>query len=297
MTPILLAALGGLISDITGVTNIGLEGLMLISAFTSIAVGSTTDSWVLGLLIGVLASVIISIFMGLFHLQLGVNIIIVGFAVNMFGAGITVFLMKNIFGVTGSYNPTDAPGIPSVTIPFINDIPVLGSILSGHNLMVWVGLLSVLFCFIMLYKTSYGVHLRAVGEAPESAKSLGLRVTLLQYTAFAWSGFFAGLSGTFLSMGMTKMFVQDMTAGLGFLALAVVLLGNRNPIGILIGSAIFGFSKTIETIIQTIPNSPIPSQFAQVFPYVITIIALVFFAIQNKKKGKIDSISTVRMQW
>lgn len=297
MTPILLAALGGLISDITGVTNIGLEGLMLISAFSSIAVGATTNNWLIGVISGVFICVLISLLMGLFHLEMGVNIIITGFAINIFGAGITIFMMKNIFGVTGSYNPENSPTIPNINIPFLNEIPILGPILNGHNLMVWIGLFSVIFCFILLYKTSYGIHLRAVGEAPQSATSLGIRVKFLRYHAFAWSGFFVGLSGAFLSMGMTSMFVQDMTAGLGFLALAVVLLGNRNPIGILIGSAIFGFSKTVETIIQTIPNSPIPSQFAQVFPYVITIIALVFFSIRNKKKGIADPMSSVKMQW
>ncbi|MGM1048248.1 simple sugar transport system permease protein [Paenibacillus uliginis N3/975] len=286
MTPILLASLGGLISDITGVTNIGLEGLMLVSAFTSIAVGSATGSWAIGVVSGVLACVLISYAMGFFHLKMKVDIIITGFAINIFGSGVTVFLMSKLFNVTGSYNPTELSKIPNVNIPFIENIPVLGKLLSGHNLMSWIALLSVVFCFYLLYRTPYGVHLRAIGEAPESAKSLGIPVRRLQYSAFAWSGVFVGLAGAFMSMGMTSMFVKDMTAGTGFLALAVVLLGNRNPIGILIGAFIFGFSKAIETMLQTIPNSPIPSQFVQVLPYVVTIIALVIFAIRKQRKGE-----------
>lgn len=298
MTPILLTALGGLISDVTGVTNIGLEGLMLISAFSSIAVGSLSNSWLIGVLSGVLVSMIISYIMGFFHLKMKVNIIITGFAVNIFGAGVTVFLMKNIFEVTGSYNPDNLETIPTINIPFIKEIPLIGSLLNGHSLMVWIGLISVVFCYYMLYKTPYGVHLRAIGEAPESARSLGIAVRKLQYSAFVWSGVFAGLAGSFMSMGMTSMFVKDMTAGTGFLALAVVLLGNRNPIGIFIGSAIFGLSKTIETLLQTIPNSPIPSQFAQVFPYVVTIIALMFFALRNRKtNSNLDSLTSAKMQW
>lgn len=286
MTPILLASLGGLVSDVTGVTNIGLEGLLLISAFTSISVGAATDSWAIGVVSGVLVSMLISYAMGFFHLRMKVDIIITGFAINIFGSAVTVFLMSKIFNMTGSYNPTDLNKIPTINIPFIEDVPLLGNLLSGHSLMSWIALFSVWFCFVMLYRTPYGVHLRAIGEAPESAKSLGIPVRRLQYSAFAWSGVFVGLGGAFMSMGSTSMFVKDMSAGTGFLALAVVLLGNRNPIGILIGSFIFGLSKTIETLLQTIPNSPIPSQFAQVFPYVVTIVALVVFAIRSKRNGQ-----------
>lgn len=284
MTPILLASLGGLISDVSGVTNIGLEGQMLISAFTSISVAAVSGNWAVGVVSGVLVCVLVSYLMGFFHLKMKVDIIITGFAINIFGSGVTIFLMSKIFGVTGSYNPGNLSKIPVVHIPMIENVPVLGKVLSGHSLMVWIGLFSVLFCFYMLYRTPYGVHLRAVGEAPESAKSLGIAVTKLQYSAFAWSGVFVGLAGSFMSMGMTSMFVKDMTAGTGFLALAVVLLGNRNPIGILIGSAIFGLSKTFESMLQTIPDSPIPSQFAQVVPYVVTIIALVVYAIRRQRK-------------
>jgi simple sugar transport system permease protein len=284
MTPILLAALGGLISDVTGVTNIGLEGLMLVSAFTSIAVGSVVDNWAIGVVSGVLVCVLLSCAMAFFHLKMKVDIIITGFAINTFGSGVTIFLMSKIFGVTGSYNPTDLDKIPNVNIPFIQDIPLLGKLLSGHSLMVWIALFSVVFCFYMLYRTPYGVHLRAIGEAPDSAKSLGIPVRRLQYSALAWSGVFVGLAGAFMSMGMTSMFVKDMTAGTGFLALAVVLLGNRNPVGILIGSLIFGLSKALETLLQTIPNSPVPSQFVQILPYVVTILALVIFAI--RKQGR-----------
>ncbi|TJY39873.1 ABC transporter permease [Cohnella pontilimi] len=287
MTPILLTALGGLISDIGGVINIGLEGLMLLSAFTSIAVASGTDSWLLGVLAGVAASVLICYGMGFFAIRLKVDIIIAGFAVNIFGSGFTIFLMSKIYGLTGNYNPTGAPKIPLVDIPFVQDVPVLGKLLSGHSLMEWIAFLSVVFCIVLIYRTPYGVHLRAVGEAPQAARSLGIPVERVQYSALAWSGVFAGLAGAFLSNGLTNMFVKDMTAGTGFLALAVVLLGNRNPAGILIGSLIFGLASALTTIVQTIPGSPVPSQFIQMIPYVVTIAALVFFALRKKRRLEI----------
>jgi len=283
-TPILLAALGGLISDIGGAINIGLEGLMLLSAFTSIAVGSETGSWLLGVLSGMAASLLVSYGMGFFSLKLKVDIIIAGFAVNIFGSGFTIFLMSKIFGVTGNYSPGSSARIPVIKIPALNGAPALSHLLSGHSLMVWIALLSVVFCVVMIYRTPYGVHLRSVGEAPAAAQSLGIPVKRIQYSALAWSGVFSGMAGAFLSCGLTNMFVKDMTAGTGFLALAVVLLGNRNPIGILVGSLIFGLASALATIVQTVPNAPIPSQFIQMIPYLVTIVALVFFALRQGRR-------------
>ncbi|TYP71974.1 ABC transporter permease [Paenibacillus methanolicus] len=293
MTPILLAALGGLISDIGGVLNIGLEGLMLISAFTSIAVGSASGHWLVGVAAGMTAAVLTCLGMGFFSIKLGVDIIIAGFAVNIFGSGITIFLMSKIFHVTGNYTPDQRTPIPTVNLPFLQDIPVLGKLLSGHSLMIWIALLAVLFCVALIYRTPYGVHLRAVGEAPSAAKSLGIPVNRIRYSALAWSGAFAGLAGAYLSMGMTSMFVKDMTAGTGFLALAVVLLGKRNPVGILIGSLIFGLASAITTIVQTTEGTAIPSQFVQMIPYLVTIGSLVVFEARKRKGAAVPATHTI----
>lgn len=284
MTPILLSALGGLISDVAGVINIALEGLMLVSAFTAISVSAATGNWALGVVAGVFSAVLISQLMGFFSLRLKVDIIIAGFAVNIFGSGFTIFLMKKLYNMTGNYTPSNLSTIPTIHLPFVADIPILGRLLSGHNLMTWVAILSVFFCIVLLYRTPYGVHLRSVGESRDAAKSLGIPVSRIQYSALAWSGVFSGLAGAFLSMGMTGMFVKDMTAGTGFLALAVVLFGNRNPLGILIGSFIFGFASAVATLVQTIPDSTIPSQFVQMIPYVVTIVALVFFEVRKRRR-------------
>jgi ABC-type uncharacterized transport system permease subunit len=284
MVPILLAALGGLISDLAGVVNIGLEGLMLISAFASIAAGSAADSWIVGVMAGVLSSVMVSYAMGFFALKLKVDIIIAGFAVNIFGSGFTIFMMSTIYGLTGNYNPVNLDKIPDITIPFIHDVPLLGKLLSGHSLMVWVAFFAVIFCCYLIYRTPYGVHLRSVGEAPDAAESLGIRANRMKYSALVWSGVFAGLAGSYLSMGMTSMFVKDMTAGTGFLALAVVLFGNRNPVGVLMGSIVFGLASAVTTLVETTPGSTVPSQFIKMIPYIVTIVALVVFAIRNKRK-------------
>lgn len=282
--PILLAALGGLISELAGVVNIGLEGLMLISAFTAIAVGSATGSWIFGVLAAVAASMLIAFLMGVFSMKMKVDIIITGFAINIFGSGFTIFLMGTIYGMTGNFSPANLQKIPAVTIPGIKDIPLLGTLLSGHNLMVWVALLSVAFVYFLLYRTPYGTHLRAVGEAPTAAESLGISVTKIKYSALVWSGFFAGLAGSYFSMGMTSMFVKDMTAGTGFLALAVVMFGRKKPLGVLFGSLLFGLASTITTLVETTPGASVPSQFVKMIPYVVTVIALIFYAVKNRKR-------------
>ena len=282
--PILLAALGGLLTDLAGVVNIGLEGQMLISAFTSIVIAGATGNWLLGVLAGIAATVFISFLMGVFSLNLGVDIIITGFVVNALGSSLTIFLMGLLFNTVGNYSPDNLSKIPTIQIPFIDEIPYVGTLLSGHSLFVWVSLFAVLFVFYLLYRTPYGFHLRAVGESPEAANSLGISVLKIKYSALLWSGVFTGLAGAYYSIGMTSMFVKDMTAGTGFLALAVVMFGNRNPIGILIGSLIFGFASAIAIIVETVPNSPIPSQFIKMIPYIVTVIALVIYALRKKNK-------------
>lgn len=282
--PILLSALGGLITDLAGVVNIGLEGQMLISAFTSIAVAGATGNWMVGVLAGIAAAMFISFLMGVFSLNLGVDIIITGFVVNAFGSSMTIFLMGLLFDTVGNYSPENLSKIPTVHIPFMKDIPYIGTLFSGHSLFVWVSLVAVLFVYYLLYRTAYGSHLRAVGESPAAANSLGISVMRIKYSALLWSGVFTGLAGAYFSIGMTSMFVKDMTAGTGFLALAVVMFGNRKPMGILIGSIIFGFASAIAIIVETIPNSPVPSQFIKMIPYVVTVLALVIYALRKKNK-------------
>lgn len=289
--PILLGALGGLMTDRAGVINIGIEGLMLVAAFTSIAVGSTTNSWILGVIGGIAASMLLSYAMAFFNLKMKVDIIVTGFAVNIFGAGITVLMMSILFGSHGNYVPANPVNIPSVVIPFIDQIPLLGKLLSGHNLMVWISILAVVFCYYMIYHTPYGFHLRASGEEPSAARSLGIRVERIQYSALLWSGFFSGLAGAYLSMGMTSMFVRDMTAGTGFLALAVVIFGNKNPVGIFLGSLVFALAQAITLVIETAPGNTVPSQLIKMVPYVVTIIALVVYALRKKNLKKVSTSS------
>ncbi|AJY77573.1 inner-membrane translocator [Paenibacillus beijingensis] len=281
LPPILLGALGGLLTDRGGVINIGIEGLMLVSAFTSISVGSASGSWVAGVLAGMLASVLVSLLMAFFTLQMKVDVIVAGFAVNIFGGAATVLLMSILYHSHGQYMPADPVRIPNVVIPFIEDIPVLGQLLSGHNVMVWLSFLAVLFCYVLLNHTPYGFHLRAVGEEPSAARSLGIDVQRIQYSALIWGGVFSGLAGAYLSTGMTSMFVREMTAGTGFLALAVVIFGNKNPVGILFGSLLFALAQTLVNTVETTPDNKVPSQLIAMIPYIVTVAVLSVYAVRK----------------
>lgn len=287
MTPILLASLGGLLSDISGVLNIGLEGLMLIGAFFAIMVNVLTGSWILGIIAAVFVCVSVSLLMGFCSMGLKVDILVAGFAVNIFGSGITILLMSKVFGVTGNFLPRNLNNIPTISIKAFENVTILDKVFNGHNLMVWVAFLATILCYIVLYYTPYGIYIRATGEDKEVALVNAISVKKVQYCALVMTGIFTAFAGAFLSTGITSMFVRDMTGGIGFLALAVVFFANRNPKLVFIGAFFFGLTSAITTIIQTTPNNKIPSQFIEIIPYTATIISLVAVALRKKYSNRI----------
>lgn len=283
VAPVILAAIGGLFCGKVGVMNIGLEGAMLVSAFFSIAVNSLTGSWVLGILAGCAASVFLCLMLAFFTFKYKAHHIVTGFAINTFASAITVFMLQTFFGSSGSYQPEGVEMIPVVNIPVIENIPIL-SVVSGHSLIVWIALLSVILCSLIFTKTPYGAHLIAVGENVQAARSVGINDMKIKYSAFVICGVLCGIGGAFLSTGATSMFVRDMTAGNGFIALAVISLGNERPYGVLRGGLVFGFANAIAILIETYPGLSIPSQFIQAIPYVATIVMLTVHVLQNNRK-------------
>ncbi len=291
--PILLASIGGLFCHEVGETNIGLEGAMLISAFISISVNAATGSWLIGLTFGVISSVILNLILALFSLRYNVHIIIAGFVINIFASGLTIFLMKELFGVLGAYVPKNIQLIPKISLPFFEKLPVLEKLINNQNLVIWLALISVIIAQIVYYKTVYGIHIRAIGENINAAESLGIKINIIKYSTFVWCGIFCGIAGAFLSTSTTSMFVRDMTAGTGFVALAVLLLGNSKPLGILFGSLLFGFTNSIVILIQTTPNISIPSGFIQAIPYIVTVV-VVFFYSMRKNSGFNFSLKKIK---
>lgn len=296
-TPLLLPALGGLISDLGGVVNIALEGQMLIAAFTGVAASAYAPQWAPGLptaayaliggLAGILAALLLSWLIAFFHLELGTDIILTGLAINILAAGLTVFLMFVLTGDKGSTSTLASPAMPNLQIPFVNQAPFVGTLLNGengagYNLLSYAAFILVPVVSIFLYKTRLGVHLRAAGENTAAAQSVGINARRTQYIALYLSGVLAALGGLYLSMGYLTIFQAGMTAGRGFIALAVVNLGNRKPLGVMIAALIFGAATSLGAQLGTLD---VPAQYIEMIPPTITILALVVYQLRRRAQA------------
>lgn len=281
-TPILFAALGAVVSGRAGVINIGLEGLMLFSAFTGVWASALTQSAWLGLLAGVTVSVLLALGMGYFHLKLKTDIILAGIALNVIASGGTIFLLFVVAGDRGISSSLASKIMPSIQIPLLRSIPLIGPVLSGHNVLTYMALLAVVCVWYFLYRMPVGLQLRAVGESPESAESVGISVHKIRFLALGVSGLLAGLGGAHLSMGYVSWFSKDMTAGRGFIGVASAALGGQTPLGTLIASFFFGFTDALSNYMQSVN---IPSEFVQMLPYAATVIGLAVYARQQQQKA------------
>ncbi len=281
MTPILFAALGAVVSDQAGVINIGLEGMMLTSAFTGVVVSAYTESAWLGLAAGVVAATLMALLMGYFSLKLKTDIILAGIAMNLLASGGTVFLLYVIAHDKGVSSSLASKVLPQLELPIIKDIPVLGAILSNHNVLTYIALLSVIVVYYFLYRTPLGLRLRAVGENAHAAESVGVGVHRVQFIALAISGMLAGFGGAHLSMGYVSWFSRDMTAGRGFIGLAAEALGGRTPFGTLVASLFFGFADALSNYLQSLR---VPSEFVQMIPYLATVLGLAIYAQRQRAK-------------
>lgn len=293
-TPLILPALGGLISELAGVINIALEGIMLTAAFFGVMVSALAPVWVpglplwlapwLGLAAGLLAGVGLALVIAFFHLELGADIILAALGINILALGGTVFIMFALTGDKGSTSTLASPAMPSLTIPVVNTIPFVGQLLNGENLtgynvITYFAFVAVVLVWLFLYRTPLGTHLRAVGENPAAAASVGINVKRVQYLALMLSGVLAALGGINLSMGYLTLFQTNMTSGRGFIALAAVFLGNKNPVGTLTAALIFGAAGALEARLGTLT---IPSQLVTMIPPVVTIAALVIYNIRRQ---------------
>lgn len=282
-TPILFATLAALISDKAGVMNIALEGIMLIAALAGVYFSGLSGSAWIGLLAAVVAGGLVGLFLAYCALELKTNIILSGVAINLMGGGGTVFALFLLTGDKGISSSIASKVLPKLAIPGLDAIPVLGPMLSGHNFLTYLAFLSVLLVFIFLYKTPLGLRIRAVGENPNAASSVGIGVTRIQYFALALSGAVAGLGGAFMSMGYVSWFSKNMTAGRGFIALAAEAMGGATPLGSMLTSLLFGFFDALSNTLQLMR---VPSEFVNMIPYAATVIGLVVYTVQKANREK-----------
>ncbi|UFJ39494.1 ABC transporter permease [Brevibacillus humidisoli] len=274
VTPILLAALGGALCARVGLFNVGLEGLILIGAFSAIVGNHFTGSLLLAILFAVLCVVLFSLLFAYITIDLKANEIVVGIALNFLATGLTTFALRTIFDVKGAFYDKNMEGLPSIDLPIMGDVPVVGTILSGHSPLVYLAFGLVFVLHIYLFKTVSGFRLLAAGENLTAAKSLGMKVRRTQYGAILVCGLLCGLAGAQLSLGQVTMFSEGMTAGRGFIALVAMMLGQSNPFGVMGASLLFGFMDALSIRLQ---GFSIPTHFTLMLPYVMTIAAMFFF--------------------
>ena len=271
-TPIALAALCGVISERAGVTNIGIEGTMLFAAQVSVIVGTTTGSLWAALLAALLTGGIVAGLHAFLVIKFKVDQIISGTAINILGSGVTSFvssrfLEKNIDALNNSGT------LPSISIPLLSKIPVLGPVLFENTPIVYLTIILVAVLHVVLFYTPWGLRTRAVGEHPKAADTLGVNVYLMRYINVIFGGMFAGLGGAYFTIGSVGRFDEVMTAGKGFIGLAAMIFGKWTPIGAYTSSLIFGFADSLQVKLQILKVG-IPPEFLLMAPYIVTMIVL-----------------------
>ena len=306
-TPILFAALGGLVARRAGIMNLALEGMMLTSALTGVVISAYTKrafmagvmpgdaayeqvlskanmyGTMAGFVFGTLAAVLLALFLAYMAVQLKANIYLSGLAINTMASGGTVFALYLAAGEKGMSSSLNSCTMPVIDIPIIKDIPIIGDIISGQNLMVYFALLCIPLVYFIIMKTPTGLRIRAVGENANAAESVGVNVKNVQFKAMALSGLFCGFGGVSLSMSYVSFFSRGMTSGKGFIGMSAMNLGNASPIGTTIAAFLFGMFDAMANVLQALA---VPNQFIVSIPYLATLIGLVVFAIQTENKVK-----------
>ena len=286
-TPLLLACLAGLYSERSGVFDIGLEGKMLMAAFTSGAVAAITGNVWLGLVAGIAGSMLLALVHGLASITFRGNQLISGVAINFLASGLTVLLGQTWFGLGGRTPSLAASGrFAEITLPgteALRGVPVIGplyaDVISGHSALVYVAFLAVPATWWLLARTRFGLRLRAVGENPASVDTAGVSVTRLRFAAVAIAGLLCGVAGTYLACGLSAGFVREMTAGRGFIALAALIFAKWRPWHALFATFLFGLMEAVANRFPDLDIGPItvPSMFMNALPYILTVIILAGF--------------------
>lgn len=281
-TPIIFVALAALIGNKADVLCIAYEGIMLFAAFGGVVGSAFTKSIIGGLLFGVFLGLIITGIFAYFVLYLNTKPMLIGLSLNILGSAGTVFGLYMITGSKANSTTLGSLAFPIVNIPIIKDIPVVGRILSGHNLLTYMAIVFVILVSVLIYKTPLGLRIRSVGESPAAAASVGINVRKTKFIALMISGVLASLGGIFMSMAYLPYFTRDMVAGRGFIGMAAESLGGGSPVLTMIWTMVFGAADAIGNMAQSFR---LPSQFAQMTPYLVTLIGLALMNIPKRKKN------------
>jgi len=282
--PILLVTLGAVITESAGIKNMALEGSMLWAALVGVIVSSWTGSAWLGLLGGILAAVAIALTLGLFALKLDANAVLCGVALNLFSTGGTVFVLFSLTGDKGISSSLASKTLPFVKIPFIQDIPWLGKVISGQNVVIWLAAAAVVVVHFIMNKATIGRRIKATGENVEAAKAAGIDPDRIKFFTLIVSGVLAGIAGCFLSMGYTSNFTSGIAAGRGYVANAAQVVAGGTAVGAIFASLIFGLTDAMATYLQ---NVGLPPELIQALPYFVTILGFIVVTLIRDRRESI----------
>ena len=279
-TPILLAALGGALCNQAGVLNLALESKMLLGAFVGILAAYYLGNSYAGAVVAMVAGALLGLLFAFLYHKYKVDLVILAIAFNLIIIELTVFVMRAMFGNVGTWSDPSIMRLPNIEIPIIKDIPVLGAILSGYNIIVYFSWLATIVMFLVLYKMRRGRHLRAVGENKGAAETVGINAVLLQTLALVICGALAGLGGAFLSIGHLTLFTRNMSNGRGWIAIAAAMFGMNHPFGVFFASLFFGFADAFAVRIQA--TTDLPPNLVKLLPNLATLLVLIMIALRSK---------------
>ncbi|AJM78038.1 ABC transporter permease [Rathayibacter toxicus] len=279
-TPLVFGSLGGVISERVGVVNVAIEGQLLAGAFTAAVVSSLTRQPVLGVLAAMVASVLVSLVLAVFAITYLVDQVIVGIVLNVLVTGLTSFLSSQVLSVAA--NTVNSPvKFDRLPIPMVSQIPLVGAVLFDQTVIVYLMYIAIAAVWWGLYMTKWGLRLRAVGEHPQAADSVGINVPRTRFWNVSFAGAIAGIGGAYYTLDAVGAFNKEMTAGAGFIALAAVIFGRWDPIRATLASLLFGFATNLQNTLSLI-GSPVPSEFMLMLPYLVTIFAVVGLVGQSR---------------
>lgn len=281
-TPYLFATLGETLGQRSGVLNLGLDGMMLLGAFFAFLVAHLTGNLILALFVAILLGALMGLVMGFISVTMQAEQGISGIGIYLFGLGMSELLFQKFIGT-----PKTVDGFPKIAIPVLSDIPVIGEIFFNQNFLVYLAFALVPIVWFILQRTNFGLMIRAVGQNPEAADAMGISVARVRYTTLILGGILASIAGASLSIALINTFQQNLTGGMGFIAVALVYFGGWRPTGVLIGSLLFSFVNALQLQISVV-GVGIPAEFAVMSPYIITLIALIF---ASRRRDKPDALT------
>ena len=282
-TPVILAAMGGLLTEQAGIMNIGMDGMILVGAFVAVALSFAFSSAAIGVLGAVISGIVIGLFFAVFVVKLRSDEFIIGMALNTFAGGLTDYLLRSIFGVKGTFADAGIVSLPTVHFDFLDAIPVLGPLLNNNSIFVYITWLLVFLTWVFLYRTPYGFWLRAAGEHPESLETAGISAHKMKFIASILCGVFCGFAGAHLSLGYLTMFSEGMSNSRGFIAFACVIFGMANPPKVFLAALLFGFLEALGMRLQSVG---VPADLTSMVPYLATVLMLVYIVVSTDRKKK-----------